>query len=697
MQRIINFRPFLIIAIFALSAVTCGAVFAIANVVVGIILASSLLIIVTVFSIAFRKNSVKLFTFILSAIVVSWCFISSLTYFTERNSAPNFDGDVVISGKVSEVISHDSTNSLLLENLAVDGITISGKLSVRLNDEDKDVTRIKCGDIVSFNGRPLINKLEFDNLSFYEIKYYAYTSLNNLTVKLGTLDFKEQLLDNLRSTYKKCLGEYGDLAYGIVTGNKNGLTNEFRSAYSVSGLGHILAVSGLHVGFLMTLITALLNLLKVHKKVQPFLSISILLLYNYLVGFSFSVIRASIMFTLAYLARLRNKPNDQLNNLCFAIVVIVCIFPYALFDVGFLMSVGCVLSITLFSKGFTEFLLRLSKNRFKKLLSALAISVCAQIGIFPVTTFYFSSMSTYSVLANVIAFPVLNLIYVFVLVFGLLSLLISHLNIVLALAKYLFIIIDCINAFIQSLPLSEIRIYASASIFVLYALYLVSSRFVMVTNKFLAVLLCILLSVGIVMADNLRFVGDMHIVYANANCDVTTLVKTDDKYVIVGDLTKYCKIESCIKNSRAHLVESIYLTHLSAQNEDYVINLAKKYKVSFVYVRDDAEIMSVQSLLQSDINVKHVSSQSIIHEIAQDGEFVGYKYKDVLFTSYYSNLEILSKEYLSTYEVVRAYSYSDVTSVKLALNFSYDTKNHAACANANTVLLDCNTLNKKLF
>jgi ComEC/Rec2-related protein len=598
---------------------------------------------------------------------------------------------------VLEVVSHDTTHSIVIEDLTIDGEKISGKLCVRLNDDDKATALVRIGDKISFFSRPIISKISFDNLSSHEIKYYAYTSLDALSLQPGTLDFRQQILGSLKATFNKWLGKYGNVAYSVVTGDKNGLTNEFRSAYSVSGISHILAVSGLHVGFLMSLILAMLNLFKVHKKARPWICISILLLYNFIVGFSFSVIRASIMFVVAYLARLRNKPNDQLNNLCFSISVILCIFPYALFDVGFIMSVGCVLAIILFNKGLTEFLLKLTKNKCKKLVSAIAISICAQIGVFPAMVFYFSSISTYSTIANVLAMPILNLIYVFVLVMGILTCFLPFLGYVLYLAKHLFIIIDWINAFISFLPLSQITLYGSIGIFSMYVMYVISSRFIMLPKKFIAVSLCVLLSVGIVLVDNLRFLGDTHIVYANARYDVTTLLKTDDKFVIVGDMTKYCKIETCVKNSRAHAIDSIYVTHLENKNVDYVIKLANKYRVNTVYVREETDPMLVQYLVLNNVNVDVADYQTRLSVVEQYGEFIGYKYKNVLLTSYKTKLNNVSKEYLSTYKVVRAYSCKEIDGINFALNFTYIEKENSVGANEDTVLLDCNTLNKKRF
>lgn len=697
MQRIINFRPFLLTALFIISAVICGVIFATVNYVVGIVIASVLFVLASVLAVIYRKIPVRLITFILCALLTAWSFASSSMYLLERNTVITYEESVAISGRVCEVVSHDTTNSLVIEDLIIDGDNVSGKMCIRLNENDTATKYVRIGDSVSLYSTPIVSKVDFHDLSYNEIKYYAYTSLDYVSIKVGSMTFREQILQSLRATYNNWLGEYGELAYGIITGDKNGLNNDIRSAYSTSGLAHILAVSGLHVGFLMSLVSFLLRKLRVNKKVQPWICLAILLAYNVLVGFSYSIIRASIMFMIAYIARINGKWSDGLNNLCLAVSVIVSVFPFSIFDVGFIMSVGCVLSIVLFSQGLTDFFLRLSKGKYEKFLSTIAVCICAQVGVFPAMTFYFSSVSLYSPLANVVAMPLLNAIYVFLLIFGILASLIPFLGYVLALARYLFIAVDWINKVISFLPFSEIVVYGSVGIFSLYLLYFISSKYVMLRKKLIAIICCMVLIVGVVVMDNVRFVGDTHLVYSNARYDVTTIIKTGDKYTLVGDITKYCKIDSNVKNARIHHIDGMYVTYLTENNVDRVINLVDKYDINVVYVREETSAYLVQELYKNDVNVKLAETQSLFKIEEKNGNFVGYSYKGVLLTSYKTDIYGAGEKYLSSFSVVRAYSCKAMQNVNFALNFAYKEEEKVVGANEDTVLLDCKTHAHKRF
>jgi hypothetical protein len=291
--------------------------------------------------------------------------------------------------------------------------------------------------------------------------------------------------------------------------------------------------------------------------------------------------------------------------------------------------------------------------------------------------------------------PLLNLIYIFVLVFGILTACIPFFGYVLSLAKYLFMVVDWINLGVSYLPLSEIVVYGSVGIFALYLLYFIASKYVMLRKKIIAVACCILLSVAIVVVDNVRFTGDTHLVYSHARYDVTSIVKTNDKYALVGDLTKYCKIEKCIKDARIRSVDSIYVTHLKNNNLEFIINLVDKYDVNIVYIREDTDPMLVYELVKNNVNVKQMQEQNVMQEITVSGKFVGYKYKGILFTSYKTDFKIVSKELLSSYKLVRAYSRKEMDGVNFALNFEYREKENVVGANEDTVLLDYDTMAKK--
>ena len=694
MRRIINFRPFLLTAIFSLLAVTTTIVYCCLSTLAGIILGVILALIPIVLVVIYRKNIIKVVTFALCFIVSIGAFFSTTGFITSRNTVVYFEQEVQICGVVSEVVSHDENHSVVLDNLVIDGNYVGGELCVRFSKGDSATKYLLNGDSLSFIAQPITSTISIENgFSYGDIRYYAYTSLDSVQVSVGQTSFRDKILYSLRKGYNEWLGEYGEIAYGIVTGDKGGIPNEFRNSYTISGIGHILAVSGLHIGFLMGVVLFVLRLFRVKRKVKPWICFCILLLYNLLVGFSFSIIRATIMFTISYLAKLSGKENDRLNNLMLSTTIILCVFPLSIFDVGFLMSFGCMLSIVLFSDDFANGFIKIFGKRNEKFSSSLAVSFCAQLGVLPVLTSYFSSISVYSILSNLILLPVLNLLFVLVLSIGLLLLVFPFAGYVLWLVKYIFKGLDFINYIIGSLPLSQIILYGTSFVFLLFPLYFLASRYIKFPKKWIAVLLSCIVCVSAIAIDNISYLKEDYISYTHSSYDVTTLVKADDKNVVIGDFSAYSRIEESISDTRVHSVDSIYITYLTQSNAQFVCEFVDKYDVQTVYIREETDAMAVFTLVNNGIIPCFISSQTEVYEVIDNGEFVGYKYNRMLFTSYKTKLDRVDKLYLSIFDIVRAYTTTDTSDIKWALNFVIENEQESISAFDDTLIIDSKTLN----
>ena len=694
MRRIINFRPFLLTAIFSILAVAMAIVYCSFSTLLGIILGVILSLIPIIFAIIYRKNTIKVVSFVLCFIVSIGTFFSTTGYVTSRNTVNYYEQEVEILGVVSEVVSHDENHSVVLDNLQIDGDKVGGKLCVRFSKEDKETKYFLNGDIISFIAQPITTTVSIEEgFSYGDVRYYAYTSINSVQVSIGQTSLRDKILYSLRKGYNEWLGEYGEIAYGIVTGDKGGIPNEFRNSYTISGIGHILAVSGLHIGFLMGVVLFVLRLLRVKQKVRPWICFCILLLYNLLVGFSFSIIRATIMFVVSYLAKLSGKENDRLNNLMLSTTIILCIFPLSIFDAGFLMSFGCMLSIVLFSDDFANGFIKIFGKRAEKFSSSLAVSVCAQLGVFPVLTYYFSSISIYSILSNLILLPLLNLIFVLVLSIGLLLLIFPFMGYVLWVLKYIFKGLDFFNYLVGLLPLSQIILYGTTFVFLLFPLYFLSSRYINFPKKWIAVLLSCIVCISAIFIDNIGFLSNNHICYTHAAYDVTTLVKTNDKNIVIGDFSAYSRIEESIVDARAHKIDSIYITYLTQSNAQFVCEFVEKYNVQSVYIREQADSMAVFTLVNNGIIPYFISSQTEVCEVIDNGEFIGYQYDKMLFTSYKTKLDKVDKLYLSTLDIVRAYTTTDTSDIKWALNFTKENEQESISAFDDTLIIDYKTLN----
>jgi competence protein ComEC len=238
-------------------------------------------------------------------------------------------------------------------------------------------------------------------------------------MKLTFLKYRSQLLARLRST-----AVADDDAYAVVAamalGDKSALTQDLKDVYSVTGASHVLALSGLHLGIIYTL----LSLFVFRRRWQVASQVIIILsvwAFVFLVGMSTSVVRSAVMLSIYAVLSLGHRDRMSVNTLAFTAIVMLMISPISLFDVGFQMSYMAVLSILLFVpllEGiFTPEYLT-SHRLVRWLWGMVAVSLSAQIGTAPLIAYYFGRFSCYFLLTNFIIIPAASLIlYLSLLVF----------------------------------------------------------------------------------------------------------------------------------------------------------------------------------------------------------------------------------------------------------------------------------------
>jgi competence protein ComEC len=198
----------------------------------------------------------------------------------------------------------------------------------------------------------------------------------------------------------------------MALGDKSQLTKNLRESYAVTGASHVLALSGLHLGIVYTLLSLLLNRRR-WQVVSQVIIIVCVWLFVFLVGMSASVVRAAVMLTVYALLSLGHRNKMSVNTLAFAAIVMLLFNPRSLFDIGFQLSFMAVLAILLFYPLFERvwpqsFLL--DHRAFRWVWTMLAVSCAAQIGVAPLIAYYFGRFSNYFLLTNLFVVPAATLI-----------------------------------------------------------------------------------------------------------------------------------------------------------------------------------------------------------------------------------------------------------------------------------------------
>jgi competence protein ComEC len=205
----------------------------------------------------------------------------------------------------------------------------------------------------------------------------------------------------------------------ILLGKKEGISETVREDFQKSGVAHVLAISGLHIGFIVYFFYLLLSFLPISYRTQNLLLGLLLAFYMILSGLNPPVIRATIMVCVYLLGmNLERRPNVY-NSLFAAVFVILWFEPQQLLWVSFQFSITAVLSILIFYQFFKAFELRVIeklpqirgvRNVGKKILQLFFVSLAAQIGTLPLMAIYFKQIPIISLALNLIVIPMIGLI-----------------------------------------------------------------------------------------------------------------------------------------------------------------------------------------------------------------------------------------------------------------------------------------------
>jgi competence protein ComEC len=199
----------------------------------------------------------------------------------------------------------------------------------------------------------------------------------------------------------------------LTLGEKEALDRDLRETYSVAGVSHVLAISGLHVGILYALFLFLFSWgwrrwLRV-RYVAVALSLPALWGFALLTGFSPSVVRSVTFFSLLGLASLQSDTLPTLNGVAVTAFIMLCIRPLWLFDVGFQLSFAAVTAILLFQPWLYG-LWDVRPRPLRYVWGLLTLSVSAQVGTAPLVIYYFHRFSTHFLFSNLLIVPLITLV-----------------------------------------------------------------------------------------------------------------------------------------------------------------------------------------------------------------------------------------------------------------------------------------------
>lgn len=244
-----------------------------------------------------------------------------------------------------------------------------------------------------------VNKGEYEILPGY----------NKNRLRSFIFSTRENILDILRK-YIPGDRESG-LAEALLLGYRNDLDKSLVQTYSNTGVVHIIAVSGLHLGLIYMLLVGLLKPLRRKKTmwVSGLIIIAGLWLFSLLAGAQASILRSALMFSCIVIGESIGRKTSIYNSIAASAFILACINPFILWDVGFQLSYAAVLSIVIFMKPVYHWLY-FSNPLVDMAWKLNAVTISAQILTLPLTFYYFHQFPTWFIFTNFVAVPLSSFI-----------------------------------------------------------------------------------------------------------------------------------------------------------------------------------------------------------------------------------------------------------------------------------------------
>ena len=265
----------------------------------------------------------------------------------------------------------------------------------------QDAARIRENDVTAFTSRGVFALL------------YARGPLTAEEGSAGSIRWLPQRAVYALREKIAAIWPGGDTAAFVtaeLTGDRSGMAEEDAAVMTQAGVAHLLAVSGLHCAFLVSLLGLLLPVRR--RALGAGLSMAVLLFYMVMVGLTPSVVRACIMQIFLLAAPLLRRESDGLTSLSAALLVILLANPFAAAGVSLQLSFAATLGLVCFSQrlsGFFKGLYRGKKRPVRAVVSFVAAnlsaSLAAMVFTIPLTACYFNTFSLIAPLSNLLILP----------------------------------------------------------------------------------------------------------------------------------------------------------------------------------------------------------------------------------------------------------------------------------------------------
>ena len=389
-------------------------------------------VLLLVFFYRLKRHAIKFLSYVL-VFILGLCIAKADAIYRSQKIEKNVPQTTYISGQIADITVNPSGKYRLTIDYADDfDKKFKGLFRITTNQKLDWFKKGKCIELIAeFPKDYVANPL--GNYNFARANFYNGISASGYAISPifatdceKTMPTSTGFIHNIREKIKHIIDDEtspADAAIikALTIGDKQGIEKEQAANYRTSGLAHLLAISGMHMGMIALLVFFLIRVLLLpigngrFDWRKPAAIFSLLLTFGYFLisGQSISCIRAFIMTSCVLLAVLLNRRPISLRLWAFAVLVIATIQPIAIISPGFLMSFAAVLGIVSFYEKNAERLQKwyAARNIYGKigayLMGVVVTDLVASLMTLPYTIYYFHQISIYTTLGNLLAGPLM--------------------------------------------------------------------------------------------------------------------------------------------------------------------------------------------------------------------------------------------------------------------------------------------------
>ena len=518
---------------------------------------------------------------------------------------------VFVEGKIaSKHISSSDNYYLILKNVKINNSKTKYNVVVYYEND----YNFEEGYIISFNSNLKTNKLiTLSGLNtFISSNNLGYTAFAySIKTESTKVNFLEKFKINVSNIlFNNMSEENAGLSKAVLFGDKSNLNSDIKQSFTASGVAHLLAISGLHVGIFIAVLYFVLNKFKVKRYITFIVSCIILLLFNILCNFTESVVRASLMSLCLLVATCFGKRGDSLSNLSLAGIILLLVNPLNLYEIGFELSFLAVFGILLLLKPINNLLLKIKSPKI--LAGATATTVSATIFTLPVVANTFGVMAVSLIPANLILIPLFTAFYI-TLLLGLIIAFIPFLSFALAVPNFLSNIMLSFTNIFEKLGSFNLISFGILVTIIWLVIFTIISKYTMLKpiNKTLCICtLIIILSVALIVPNSKtqEYNNDIFVYNNVQNCSLVTTSSGNNYLMNVGDGDKadLGNITELLHSLKINKIKAVIICNYEPSMQKNIGEFLLEFQVESIYIPLNLEnynLFGLRKNLKSEVKI----------------------------------------------------------------------------------------------